>query len=278
VLDKQIGDAIQVEELPVLSEDARALIWDVFFTSRERGVSLEYHFPWLSDKEQVTCLAIKGSLCGKEVVQAALVIKKYDVEAFGRVGLVGLVCVHEKCRGRGLSTLLIKHAIEKGRRDSLQALVLWTTKPDVYYRNGFSVDMVDYFGSVRKNTIDASINKTQVGNRYIYEKSRNDGGVPAFANEVVEFFTEQASITICNAKQTPSLVGWSGDTKKTVELIDQVLPSFWHINAAKDSPLIAALGECGYLLELSPGAARMVCMLNQLANQKIPYIEILNRI
>lgn len=272
------SDSIKAEEHRHLPKGARSLIWDVFFASRQRGISLEYHFPWLLDEERMTCITIGSDSNGVLKTQAALVIRNQYIEPIGLVGLVGLVCVDVKHRGQGLSTHLVRLAIDYAKRTSLKALVLWTTKPAVYEKTGFTIDSIDLYGTVRKTAAILTTNTAKSAQASIHIEKRNNGGVPAFADEVIEFSTGSASVTACKTRQGLSLVDWSGDQQEILSLIDRVFPDQWQINAQQASPLVPALQRHGYALDLRPGATRMVRKLTLADQQQIPYIAILDRI
>ena len=271
-------DSISAEQHAYLPEGARNLIWDVFFASRQRGISLDYHFPWLLDEERIACVTLSREFNGVLETQAALVIKKQHIEIVGTVGLIGLVCVDVKHRGRGLSTRLIRAAEEYAKRASLNALLLWTTKPDVYEKVGFTIDSIDLYGTARKATASLHIGAGDISLANIRVEKRNNGGVPAFANEVIEFSTGSASVTACKTNQGLSLAEWHGDPQEIVALINNCFPNVWQINAAEYSPLIPALQGNGYSLDLRPGATRMVLGLTLTNQQPIPYIKLLDRI
>ncbi|MFX7844805.1 hypothetical protein ABTK14_21385, partial [Acinetobacter baumannii] len=79
-----------------------------------------------------------------------LVIKEETLPDVGTVGLVGLVCVDDAFRGSGLSHQLLSAATDLGKEKPYDGLVLWTNKPNVYVKHGFTVDSHDRYGTVRK--------------------------------------------------------------------------------------------------------------------------------
>ncbi len=267
------SNSTTVERHSGVPKEARHLIWDVFFLSKQRGVALEYHFPWITNERTTTCITINDtSHVGCETV-ATLVIKEIYIDKVGSIGLIGLVCVHPHYRGRGHSSSLIQHAIDFGLEKSWAALLLWTTKPHIYLKVGFEVDKCDEFGSVAR-----------IANSHIATSSTpvvetlNEFGVPAFATEIKKFSNGVDFLIICNTHQEPTLVDWSKNMTQTLELIDRVLLNSWKINAPSGSDLISRLLARGYSVNLAQGSARMVRRLRPSYVHEIPYIGILHRV
>ena len=253
--------------------EARHLIWDVFFLSKQRGIDLEYHFPWIAKEKITTCVTIDDTSRVKCETIAALVIKEIFIDKVGSVGLIGLVCVHPHYRGRGHSSTLIQHAIDFGLAKSWAALLLWTTKPHVYLKLGFEVDSCDEFGSVMR--VDSAQNTTSTSP---VVETFNEFGVPAFATEVKKFSDSVDFLIICNTHDEPTLVDWSKKMTQTLALIDRVLHNSWKINAPKGSELVPCLLAGGYSVNLAQGAARMVRRLGPSYVHEIPYIGQLHRV
>lgn len=115
---------------------AKALIWEVFFRSRGRGIDLSVHYPWIDQRDRVTSILISPDHGNEQATAAAaLVIKEASLVAGRKIGLVGLVCVDEAFRGSGLGHKLVSAATEVARDKSFDTLVLWTGKPNVYVKH-----------------------------------------------------------------------------------------------------------------------------------------------
>lgn len=271
-------DNIKSSQRSYVTVNAKKLIWDVFFATRSRGINLEYHFPWINDNKFVTCFSLEISNYGRLETLATLIIKKEKIETIGWVGLIGLVCVHPQFRGNGLSSHLMKLAEGYGRNSSLKALILWTTKQEVYRDQGYFEDMRDYFGTVTKVS---PLQASEVENNKIYDinlKGCNEDGVPAFASDVIKFSKGLASFTVCKTFTGLLLVEWAGDFQDVITIIEKMLPDQWSINVSEDSEMISILKKNGYKVDLQPGAVRMVRMLTQEKFYDLPYIGILKRI
>lgn len=235
--------------------DAIHLMWRVFFASRNRGVSPEFHFPWIHDKHGLHCVCTYAETSQPPVVVAALVLRQRALEQGGRIGLIGLVCVAEEFRGRGLSTQLLELAIKQAKSLQLSHLVLWTTKPEVYEKLGFQVDSTDMFGTVkRRRASHAPRSAAHATNAVVVTPL---DGAPAFAREVVRYATATATITVCKSSTTETLVAHTGSMDEVMALIDQVMPDEWNLNTPAHAPIIETLSQYGYEPTLKPSAVRM---------------------
>ncbi|CAG2142591.1 hypothetical protein LMG19282_02250 [Cupriavidus campinensis] len=258
---------------------ARTLIWEVFFRSRGRGIDLPAHSPWIDDSTGVTTILIGADQPGDEPKAAAgLVIKEAPMADGRKVGLVGLVCVDEAFRGKGLGHQLVAAATEVGRNQAFDTLVLWTNKPNVYAKHGFAVDSADRYGPVwtpAHEGMDRPFCHDLAG---LKTEDISARGIPAFAKSVLVFSGDSAAITVLPTVQGYTLADWRGDWDGVFRLIEQVLPAAWSLNALADSAILAELHSRAYKSDLSPGSYRMVHELSGRDHSRLPYIPLLNRI
>jgi GNAT superfamily N-acetyltransferase len=257
-------------------DDAIQLIWDVFFTSRNRGLSPEYHYPWIHDRSGLSCVRIAAGVGGTQTIAAALIVRYRPIGSGRQIGLIGLVCVAEQFRGRGLSARLLESAVELAKSKQLSHLVLWTTKADVYRSRGFEVDCADVFGLVTRRGRCMPRWKSRSEENAANIHSTVLQGAPAFAIQVVRYSSALgASISVCKSNQLETLVEYSGSMDAVIKLIDQVMPSIWNLNVLQHDPLIDALNRYGYDTDLRSSAVRMTLALGAGANQPdvIPFLE-----
>lgn len=257
---------------------ARELIWEVFFRSRGRGIDLTTHYPWIDDSTRVTSIVIDAAGEKAPRAAAALVLKAETLPGGKKVGLVGLVCVDQAYRGRGLSRRLIAAAVKVGRDQSLDALVLWTSKPNVYVKQGFVVDSEDWYGTVWNRSqggVARAFCPNPAGLRAVDKSAL---GVPAFAKRVLMFSNDSASLTVLPTMQGYTLADWSGPWDQVFHIIERVLPDSWNLNAPADSLICTELESRGYHQELQSGSQRMIHDLTGRAWVDLPYIPLLNRI
>jgi GNAT superfamily N-acetyltransferase len=269
----------KINEHHYVTDGAKNLIWQVFFQSKQRGINLSTHFPWLEEPEQkITCLTIEEE--SNQVIRtiATLVIRKKCISDIGNIGLVGMVCVDPDFRGYGLSTHLIQGAKDYSISAGIFGLILWTSHPKVYEKVDFFIDGQDLFGTIENKSTLTGLTLLDIELSNISVSHANNIGVPAFAVEVIEYSSNQATITICKTNIGVTLVKWVGATNAVLALIHRVLPKIWQLNVCQNDPLIKALHIHGYSLDLKPGAVRMALSTSSNMIMKIPYINILERI
>jgi hypothetical protein len=260
-------------------DHAQRLIWEVFFRSRGRGLSFGRHFPWVTSVDKIRCITLTDNTNNPGEVLGTLVIRKDYLEGVGHVGLIGLVCVDNRVRGIGYSTALLKQAEICAKEMGVCALLLWTTKPEVYKGKGYLIDYVDMFGKVNptRQMVDSCGGLSSLG----LDLVQNDiscEGVPPFAENLILFQTQTASAKVSRVNSGYSLLEWSGDYDSIVWIMRTKFSDAWTINIPPDSRILPSLIKCGYSLSIEPGAIRMIKYFDDKQNLSVPYIPILNRI
>lgn len=256
--------------------DSIRLTWKIFFASRNRGISPEFHFPWIHDKNNLYCVRIILDNGSDRVTAASLILRHRLTDSGRKLGLVGLVCVAENFRGMGLSTRLLQQTIELAKTQKLTHLVLWTSKPDVYKKLDFESDCTDMFGEVIRcgsPSTEFKLSKNSVATHIFATVLK---GAPAFAKEVVRYSTlHGASISICKSSSTETLVGYNGPMEQVIELIDHVMPNTWSLNVPEHASIIEALSHNGYDTNLKPSAVRMTLALDECDHlpDTIPFLD-----
>lgn len=259
-----------------IPRDSIRLMWEIFFASRNRGISPEFHFPWIHDKHNLFCVGTILDDGSAQTTAASLILRHRPLDSGKKLGLIGLVCVAEKFRGMGLSTRLLQQAVELGKKQNLTHLVLWTTKPDVYKKLDFETDSTDMFGQVTRRgsrSTEFKLAKDEMA-AHIYASVLN--GAPAFANEVVGYSAlNGASITICKSSSTETLVEYTGSMEQVMDLIDHMMPDTWNLNVPEHAPIIEALSHNGYETNLKPSAVRMTLALDECGHLpgNIPFLD-----
>ncbi|MCX4066538.1 GNAT family N-acetyltransferase [Pseudomonas rhodesiae] len=265
---------------PIISsgapESARTLFWEVFFASRGRGIDLVTHFPWLADDENVSCIEFINPEEQNETL-AALVVRYLDIGSGNSIGLIGLVCVAEQWRGKGLASRLMSRAIEFAERENLGALVLWTQKPEVYVSQGFVIDQEDRFGSV-ECVIEHSVKVDYATNDWPDSTRLLTRGLPPFAIRGQVISNENARIIVLASNSGLTVAEWEGDSRDVVDLMMASMPARWSLNSAQDDPLLAELEKSGVALNLQSAAVRMVKYLSGRTAVELPNIKFLDRV
>ncbi len=260
-------------------QSVRELFWLVFFASRGRGISLDAHFPWLEDEIDVVCLQIADVRPGThDTPLAALLIRKVDVAKGKCIGLVGLVCVAEEWRGKGLSTKLLSKAADLGREINLSALVLWTQKPDVYVGQGFRVDEQDIFSHVKKNISVYPAEEYSTNSWPDKKALEKKQGLAPFATSGEIIKSQKACLVVFHSAQISTLVDWEGEDVDVISLLHSALPDHWALTSNEDEKLIFLLKEQGFHVEYRSSSVRMIKILDAVTSIKIPQINIMDRI
>jgi GNAT superfamily N-acetyltransferase len=258
---------------------AQELMWRVFFESRGRGVSLARHFPWINSPDGVYCVLIENiNDPDKNKIIATLAMRQ-EVSADGvRYGLIGLVCVDEKFRGNGLSSLLLERAIQAGIDLNWSALVLWTQKPEIYQNHEFVIDGRELFAHV-SNQLAIALDK-DFDYRFAHqdEKFISSTGLPGFASALVQIKTENISVLVLKTESGCSIADWEGADNEVANFLINVMPKNWGINYLRSDRLISVLRDRGLELQTVSGGTRMVRKLANSVSADYGNIRILNRI
>lgn len=258
--------------------EQQALIWDIFFKARGRGVSLNLHAPWLCDGSKIECISILAD----NYVVGCVVLRPYPVSAETTVGMIGFVCVRDDWRGRGLAKAMMTAAEVIARKAGLQALVLWTQTPAVYTSLGFQEDVAELLMQFEARDA-ASHEATRTSLSCLPTGRAGTRGLPAFANDAFVFSNPRASAIMLTTSAGPTLAEWHGDDADVAALVLSGLAQsgltevFW-VNALYDDRLVAALQAiCGAPLRKQP-STRLVKNLSESPKMHIPGIRILDRI
>lgn len=248
------------------------LVWDTFFKSRNRGISLETHFPLFANVG-----AFFVTIARHGDIVAGLTVKPVRRAAGGIAGLVGLVCVHLDERGLGLSTLALRTAIAHAEWLAMDDLILWTGKPGVYERLGFEVCDTASSGFVvaKAPTIGDPITATRAD----WPDGQEWRGLPPFATEAVRWESEGAAMIVLESATGPILAEWTGADDDVLRLIDKVMPDKWRINSLESDGLPAALEKSRWSVKLQPSGLQMIRKLRPREGSADPYkLRILDRI
>lgn len=254
----------EISVLQTAPDAYQALVWDIFFASRARGIDLMTHFPWLtlpaSDRWYVMAKegdALLGGLCVQAAPQLA-----------SRIASVGLVCVHPAHRGRGISSELLNRALIEAKFRGLAALRLWTNKPDVYRKHGFVVADISLYGWIRQPT-NRSAKVVPFSETILWQGKQEKSaiGLPPFARSGRKWQSDDASVIAIEDANGPIVAEWTGAAANVAALLEQVLPVTARLNAQLGDELIEILVERGWHCALEPAQLQMIAPLT---NEKSP--------
>lgn len=245
-------------------EGYKTLLWDVFFVSRGRGLTLAQHFPWL-DGFDANCWFVIAWL-GADVVGGLCVKKAAD--EIGEVASLGLVCITPAHRGKRLSTSLIERAVAEAETRALAALRLWTGKPEVYQGQGFrTADNAQYGWIVKPHITVLSSVVAVTSEEWPDAVHRRRLGLPAFACRGRLWRSAVATVTTLEDEGGMIVAEWSGETADVIRVLEQVLPERARLNALVDDELPAVLRQRGWDCTLVDSQLQMILPL---ASQESP--------
>jgi GNAT superfamily N-acetyltransferase len=252
---------MEVEISSIRNTAFEKIAWDIFFKSKQRGVSFERHFPWiLSGNDGVWYLTIKF----ENNVIGGLVIKEKICSLNGihfKIGLLGLVCVAREYRGRGIAAIMMQKAIAFVTAKQLDALTLWTGKPEVYIKHGFAINDPWLFGSVsNSSTVTDRLESLDAKNR---RRKRLDIALPPFALSIEEYFDDKSTVLTVEDISGRILMEYSGNVNEVTILLAKQMPPKWRINVIKNDPLIEQLKNFGFDIAIKPNNLQMWLCLNK---------------
>lgn len=231
--------------------DAQRLIWEEFFASRGRGIDWATHLPWASEG---------GVLCASAtvdtIVVAALLIRPIPGTT---TAMIGYVCVDPAFRGHGLSGRLIDLACESLRPLDLGHLLLWTGKPAVYARVGFTVA-----SSERRMTIRPPIAGGVAPVTLLAWPERNDvgggdtvAGLPPFATAAWQATTPGIRILMADTPMGATLLDHSGSPDAVLRVMAALRPGDWSVTLEEEHPLRTHAMTTGLCYDDAPGPLTM---------------------
>lgn len=237
------------------------IAWDIFFESKQRGVSFDRHFPWISSSSNNVWYLIAKS--GNTVV-GGLVLKEKKISFENKVfklGLIGLVCIKTEFRTLGIASKLIREATTFVTANRLDALTLWTGKPAIYEKHGFIGKDPWLYGSV--NRTDALINRSKFLSVSFNHRQRLDLALPPFARSVSEYFDDQSSALIVQDSTGCILMEYSGEASNVAAMLATQMPPRWRINVTNNDPLLEQLVQLGLNIAIQPSNLQMWLCLNK---------------
>lgn len=211
------------------------LVWDVFFKSRERGISLKKHVPFLLNSSD----NIYYILCKKAGrVIGGLVLQRCVHSEIGAYGVIGLVCVASECRGRGIAKLLLDRAIKLAKEIDFSACTLWTRFPAVYVGHGF--EMV---GKAFSGAIDFSDKELSFNQKF---EQFDLPVIPSFSISGCKVVVDASSFSYVDNGSIRTLVDWTGDVDVVLSAVRNLMPRRINFLLSSDDCLIKKIdGEYG---------------------------------
>ncbi|PLY41802.1 hypothetical protein CSZ94_13770 [Janthinobacterium sp. ROICE36] len=240
----------------VASEALKALFWGVFFQSKNRGVTLQRHFPWLS-------AASKGVIFAEArigtVTIGGLVLreKQYQLgERTLRIAMIGLVCVAQGERGKGIANSMLEVIIAHAREQQFDYLTLWTSQYSVYEKHGFQVADRWMYGWVRGAEDDDRKDQPpfEPDSKLVPDNSLP---LPPFARAVYCYSDPVCSMVVLEDAHGAIVTAYDGLPAAAASAMVRHLPSCWRLNVLAQDAILQALQRHGKTLELAPVRLQM---------------------
>ncbi|HHK8857702.1 TPA: GNAT family N-acetyltransferase [Escherichia coli] len=131
---------IELSECTEISKEFEKIAWNEFFVKRNRGISLQYHYPFLYNKNK-NYVNIIIKISGVTVGGLILQFKYIDNIVYGSIGLV---CIKDEYRGLGLFNKLFIYTLAYAKKKYIHKLILWTSKHSLYEKFGFRKKIQEY--------------------------------------------------------------------------------------------------------------------------------------
>lgn len=246
---------------PQLPLGYRKLLWETFFEERQRGFSLEDHFPQTATPTESVSYCVFNA--GGETVGGLMVriLPASSGELAQRAASIGLVCVAKAHRGNGLSKRLLGYCIDALEAQGVQAMTLWTGKPEVYTPLGFERADATLSGWVNSPESARTERARFCSERWpdLLEHQGAQRGLPPFglAAQRVSCPNRGASVVVLADPSGLAAVEWSGPEDVAADILLKVMPRRWRLHARSGDGLPTALRAAGATLALSAGTLQM---------------------
>jgi len=245
------------------------LIWDVFFAERNRGLDLRLHFPWLGRTEG----ALYAGLRDGGHWLAGLCVRPLSTSV-ANAAAVGLVCVRAELRSQGLGRQLLDASLAALDDRRVDALTLWTGKPEVYRSHGFETDDASLLIHVDgvEPVARAPFEETS------WPASTDTRGLPPFALGARCLRRGHANAIVLRDPFGDAVAEWQGPDDAVSELLAAAMPRQWRLHATNDDSLPAALRERGARLRSEPSRLQMWRWRAGQQRRAMPTLRLLDRI
>lgn len=248
---------------PVLTQGYRHLLWQTFFARRQRGFSLEDHFPRLAQPDETIRYGVLE--VGHETI-AGMTVRKLpaaDGSTQHQAAAFGMVCVAGPHRGQGLSTQLLKQSMAALATQGINAFTLWTGKPAVYQSLGFVPADVGVLAWVKG--LPKLAGRESVAWARCWpddqERGRQRRGLPPFAlgAQRVSIPDKGASAVLLSDPRGLAVAEWSGPTAAVVDLLAGMMPPNWRLHGIAGDELPTELARCGAQVAQEAACSQMWC-------------------
>ncbi|MDQ4626253.1 GNAT family N-acetyltransferase [Janthinobacterium lividum] len=247
------AEGVTITLSTVASEALKALFWEVFFQSKNRGVTLQRHFPWLSAAPNDVIFA-EARIGTVTVGGLVLREKQYPLgERTLRIAMIGLVCVAQRERGKGIANSMLEAIVAHAREQQFDYLTLWTSQYSVYEKHGFQVADRWMYGWVRGGEGNDQQPFEPDGN-LVPDTSLP---LPPFARAVYCYRDPVCSMVVLEDTHGAIVTAYDGLPAAAASAMVRHLPSCWRLNVLAQDAILHELQLHGRTLELAPVRLQM---------------------
>jgi GNAT superfamily N-acetyltransferase len=224
---------------PTLDSDLRKIFWNIFFEIKQRGVSLSRHFPWIDNPagDAIFIRAVEST-----TTAGGLVLRSRHMTVNGKavkIGMIGLVCVREEARGRGISKILLSAAIEYARKEQFDYLTLWTSQHAIYEKFGFHICDQWLYGSVGAAG-ESNATEAEAAYRTIFTEDESMP-LPPYASKIYSYTDEKISVVLLEDAKGVIVADYQGNAREAARFLALHLPAQWRLNIPANDPLLSEL-------------------------------------
>ncbi|WP_187641900.1 GNAT family N-acetyltransferase [Escherichia albertii] len=206
------------------------ICWDTFFKSKNRGLDLHVHFPWLTS-ESSSFFSYEAEK-NNQIVGGLIVLKR-DIRNL-KIGLVGLVCIKEEYRGQGIFKALMRKMQISCIESHFSALYLWSSKHSIYEKFDFELHDKNILAKIK--IINDGDSRESIFHPYesVNIIRRTDLAVPPFASGVYELKTGSGSIVYCEGYGGKYIISHENTIENAIFEFGKLSKDVFFLNAVID--------------------------------------------
>lgn len=261
---------IELAECTEISKEFETIAWNEFFVKRNRGISLQYHYPFLynENKKYVNILIkISGVTVGGLILQ----FQHIDNIIYGSIGLV---CIKDEYRGLGLFNRLFVYTLAYAKKNCIHKLILWTSKHSLYEKFGFHKKMQEYL------YIEPTYSATMSFENYeTCFTELNEINKPPFVKEFIRVQRGNHTVYLFQDANGLSVYKYKGKVANVLDIIKAFSSKPLRVLLPKDDELFQLILKEVTRSKLIEDDTEMWCTVdNKVVDVETPHIAYIDRI
>lgn len=261
---------IEIAECTEISKEFEEIVWNEFFVKRNRGVSLQYHYPFLYN-ENKNYVNISIKISGVTVGGLILQFKHIDNIFYGSIGLV---CIKDEYRGLGLFNMLFVYTLAYAKKKFIHKLFLWTSKHSLYEKFGFHKKIQEYLYIEPTRSATMSFENYETCFAELNETNK-----PPFVKEFIRVQYGNHTVYLFQDANGFSLYKYKGQVENVLDIIKPFSSKSLRILLSKDDELFQLILKEVTNSKLIEDDTEMWCTVdNKVVDVKTPHIAYIDRI